>query len=197
MGCNPGFLAVVDPGFVPVAQAPPGLVLTSFENDSNVTGRLRLLIQTAGGIQEVLIGEEFNDPLTSGVAPGDAQNRLFECEVDFVQSAELQVLINRDVTVLELTEVQGASGVTTIELVPVDTVPMGFVSAELIRGFPSIERPRCGSIVRFIVTGNLEVQEVTYLDPISNTLVTRPAFIRGVDPDFPRTDDFVLRATIE
>ena len=78
--CNPSFLALVDPTFVPLPRPAPGFVVIAFENDTNVTCRLRVEIQTAEGVQEINFGERFDDPLTSGVSPDQADLRALECE---------------------------------------------------------------------------------------------------------------------
>ena len=197
VGClNPSFLALVDPTFIPVPQPAPGFVIIEFENDTNVTARLRVLVQTLDGIQEINFGEKFDDPITSGVSPSLVEIRGMECEVTFVSSFELQVLIDKDVIVLErrATNVGNTVG-TTLE--QIDTIPRGFIPAQLTRGFPSVE-PRCGSVVRFRLTGTLPPPGRQFaVETGTGTFELKPAFVINGDPPFPRTDNFILTAIIE
>ena len=57
LGCNLSFLALVDPMVVPLPRPAPGFVVIGFENDTNVTTRLRILVQTTAGVQEINFGE--------------------------------------------------------------------------------------------------------------------------------------------
>ncbi len=194
---GPSFVAGfgVDP--VSLRAPPSGWVNVVFQNDSDATARLLIGVTTQTGVQQINYGERFDDPRTSGVGPARSEIRAFECDVVAAESIALELLNPVDVAVLDFVTVQTVGGGTTRRLEQVDTIEVGFLAVNLVGGYPALEDVQCGSNVVFSVSGALVIPERTYFDVISQQTVTGPAFIRNVDPEYPRTDEFILRAQIQ